>query len=163
MFCPQCGATNEPDQRFCYNCGARLETTQPQPYAENAPLVTADPPSEPPIAASWDQQLPPAPSTPPPYPAYTPSYTTATIPNSTNAIISLILGIVAWVILPVIAAIGAVIFGHMARNEIRNSGGQIGGAGMATVGLVLGYIQIGLVVLACSGFMFLVIIGVAFG
>ena len=64
--------------------------------------------------------------------------------NSTMAIVSLISGIVSWFLLPFIAAIVAVITGHMAKNEIKKSGGMITGNGMATAGLVLGYIQLGL-------------------
>jgi hypothetical protein len=75
-------------------------------------------------------------------------YTVPTPPTSTAATVSLVFGILAYVFLPVIAAIIAVVAGHMARKEIRNSGGQIGGSGMATAGLVLGYIQIGLTILA---------------
>jgi hypothetical protein len=65
------------------------------------------------------------------------------------AIISLISGIVSWFILPFIAAVAAVITGHMAKNEIRKSNGMLGGNGMATAGLVLGYIQLGLGVCLC--------------
>jgi len=36
----------------------------------------------------------------------------------------------------------------MARAEIRRSNGQVGGGGMATAGLVLGYLQIALFALA---------------
>jgi hypothetical protein len=69
--------------------------------------------------------------------------------TSTMAIISLISGIVSWFILPFIAAVAAVITGHMAKNEIRKSNGMVGGNGMATAGLVLGYIQLGLGVCLC--------------
>jgi hypothetical protein len=37
----------------------------------------------------------------------------------------------------------------MAKNEIRKSNGMVGGNGMATAGLVLGYIQLGLGVCLC--------------
>jgi hypothetical protein len=86
---------------------------------------------------SMDQnysQLPPAPLAP---------------PTSTLAIVSLISGIVSWFLLPFIAAIAAVITGHMAKNEIRKSNGTLGGNGMATAGLVLGYVQLGLGVCLC--------------
>ena len=69
--------------------------------------------------------------------------------TSTLAIISLISGIVSWFMLPVIAAIAAVITGHMAKSEIRKSNGMIGGNGLATAGLVLGYIQLGLGICLC--------------
>jgi len=69
-------------------------------------------------------------------------------PNSTAALVSLIFGILSWVMLPLVGPIVAVIAGHMARAEIRRSNGQVGGSGMATAGLVLGYLQIALLVLA---------------
>jgi hypothetical protein len=69
--------------------------------------------------------------------------------TSTLAIVSLISGIVAWFLIPFIAAIAAVITGHMAKNEIKKSNGMIAGNGMATAGLVLGYIQLGLGLCIC--------------
>jgi len=71
------------------------------------------------------------------------------------AIASLVLGIIGFG-LPVLASIPAVITGHLAIGRIRRSGGSLGGEGMATTGLVLGYISsvLGtlLVVLATVGF-----------
>jgi len=62
--------------------------------------------------------------------------------NSTLAMVSMIAGIVSYVIAPLIGAIVAIITGHMAKREIRESNGQLGGDGMATAGLVLGYLQL---------------------
>ena len=70
-------------------------------------------------------------------------------PTSTLAIISLISGIVSWFLLPVIAAVAAVITGHMAKTEIKKSNGMLGGNGMATAGLILGYVQLGLGLCIC--------------
>ncbi len=63
-------------------------------------------------------------------------------PNSTMAMVSMIAGIVGWVLAPLIGSLVAIITGHMAKREIRESAGQLGGDGMATAGLVLGYLQI---------------------
>ena len=41
-----------------------------------------------------------------------------------------------------ITAIPAVICGHIARSKIRKSGGALGGTGIATAGLILGYIAL---------------------
>lgn len=60
-------------------------------------------------------------------------------PTSSLALTSLIMGIVGWFLLPVVGAIIAVITGHMAKKEIRESQGLLGGDGMATAGLILGY------------------------
>ena len=62
--------------------------------------------------------------------------------TSPLAIISLIGGITGWTILPFLGAIVAVITGHMAQSEIKKSGGMITGKGMATAGLILGYLAI---------------------
>lgn len=64
--------------------------------------------------------------------------------TSTMAIISLIAGITGWTILPYLGAIVAVITGHMAHSEIKKSGGMITGKGMATIGLILGYVMLAL-------------------
>ena len=66
--------------------------------------------------------------------------------TSTLAIVSLVAGIVSWFMAPFLGAIIAVITGHMAKNEIRRSMGLIAGNGMATAGLVLGYLQLGLTI-----------------
>lgn len=73
--------------------------------------------------------------------------------TSSLATVSLIFGILSYVILPFIGAIVAVICGHMARSEIRRAPpGSIDGDGMAVAGLVLGYIQIALSILAVVAF-----------
>lgn len=74
-------------------------------------------------------------------------YPTPQVPqnrNSTTAIISLIAGIAGWTVLPFLGAIVAVITGHIAQGEIKKSGGMVTGKGMATAGLILGYLSIAL-------------------
>ncbi len=71
--------------------------------------------------------------------------------ESTLAIISLVAGFTGWTIFPVVGAIVAIITGHLALNEIRDSEGQLSGNGLATFGLVFGYAclaSIALIVLA---------------
>jgi len=65
-----------------------------------------------------------------------------TVPNSTMATISMIAGILGWTIAPFLGSLTAIITGHMAKKEIKESLGQIAGDGMATAGLVLGYLQL---------------------
>ena len=86
----------------------------------------------------------PGPYGPPPGYPYAP-------PQRTNgmAIASMVLGIL-WIYW--IGSILALIFGYMARNQIRQRGE--GGAGMATAGIVLGWIGVGIFVIA-------VIVGIA--
>jgi hypothetical protein len=66
----------------------------------------------------------------------------------TAATVSLVFGILSWFLLPIIGAIVAVIAGHMARGEIRRSNGALDGDGMATAGLVLGWLHLAFIVLA---------------
>ena len=56
----------------------------------------------------------------------------------------MVLGIV-WIYW--IGSILAIIFGHVALNQIKASNGTQGGGGMAIAGLVLGYIGVGIVAL----------------
>lgn len=68
--------------------------------------------------------------------------------DSALAIVSLVSGLVGWTFIPIIGAIAAIITGHLAKKEIRDSGGTMSGDGMALAGLILGYVQIGLTLLA---------------
>src|SRR4029077_4896007 len=58
------------------------------------------------------------------------------------AIWSLILAVLSFTCGWLFTAIPAVICGHIARAKIRKSGGALGGRGIATAGLVLGYIAL---------------------
>ncbi len=53
--------------------------------------------------------------------------------NSTNAIVSLVSGILGWTFLPFLGSIVAVITGHMAKSEIKRSAGTVGGNGVGVV------------------------------
>ena len=68
-------------------------------------------------------------------------------PTSSMAIVSLIAGILGLTFVPMIGSIVAVITGPMAKKEIRESRGAVGGEGLATAGGILGWIGIGLTVL----------------
>ena len=68
--------------------------------------------------------------------------------DSALAIVSLVCGLVGWTFLPLIGAIAAIITGHLAKKEIRDSAGTLSGNGMAIAGLIMGYVQIGFVLLA---------------
>ena len=59
--------------------------------------------------------------------------------TSTLAVVSLVFGILGWILLPWIGSLVAIVTGHMARGEIRRSPGALDGDGMAIAGLVLGY------------------------
>jgi hypothetical protein len=76
------------------------------------------------------------------------------------AVISLISGIISWFLLPVIGGIIAVITGHMAKKEIRESMGRLTGDGLATAGLILGYLNLGVTVLSVCAIAALIALGV---
>lgn len=79
--------------------------------------------------------------------------------TSSLAIVSLIFGILAWVFLPFVGALIAVICGHSAHSEIRRAPpGTIDGDGLALAGLILGWIQLAFSVVAVA-FVILIAIG----
>ena len=83
----------------------------------------------------------------------------APAPTSTLSLASLMMGILGWIFLPVVGGIIAVITGHMAKKEIRQSDGLLGGDGLATAGLVLGYANLVLGFCGCLIVLFMVLVG----
>ena len=77
-----------------------------------------------------DTPLPPAPPSPP-----------AAAPRQTSAlaIVSLVMGLLGWTLLPFVGSLVAIVCGHMARAEIRRNPATMDGDGMAVAGLVLGW------------------------
>jgi hypothetical protein len=136
-YCASCGTPVRAGTNFCEKCGAPLSagpapgsTAAEQPVSSYAAAPTAPPP---PTYA------------PPTYPA--PGYATsgyagpppAAAPSNGFSIASLVLGIV-WVF--GVGSILAVIFGFVARKQIRDSGGRQGGGGLAIAGIILGFVGI---------------------
>jgi hypothetical protein len=81
-------------------------------------------------------------------------------PNSTLAIVSLIAGILGFIqVVPLIGPLVAVITGHMAKSEIKKSNGALGGDGMATAGLILGYIPLVLSILCLCAVLIMLAMG----
>ena len=78
------------------------------------------------------------------------------VPNSNLALVSLITGILGLTFFPIIGSVIAIITGMMGRKEIRESAGALGGDGMATAGVIMGWIGIGLAIFG------LCIAGIAF-
>lgn len=64
--------------------------------------------------------------------------------TSGYAIASLILGIAGFFVIPIVPSILAVVFGQKAREELRRDP-TLGGEGLATAGIVLGWVGIALV------------------
>lgn len=106
---------------FCGNCGRAADGS---PYC--VACGSAMQPS--------NQVTPPAPQPQGPQINYPPQQT-YTAPPQTNgkAIASLVLSLLGISIL-------GVIFGHIASSEIKNSAGRQAGSGLATAGIVLGWI-----------------------
>ena len=67
--------------------------------------------------------------------------------TSGKAIASLVLGIGGFVIFPVVLSILAIVFGRSAKREIAERPG-LGGNGLATAGIVLGWVGVALTVVA---------------
>ena len=78
-------------------------------------------------------------------------YSNPNPPTSSMALISLIAGILGLTFIPIIGSIVAVITGPMARKEIRESAGGLSGDGLATAGIILGWIGVGLTILGICG------------
>ena len=74
------------------------------------------------------------PHTPPP----------ATPPTSGMAIGSLIASIAGFIIVPILGGIVGLILGYVAKKQIRESEGTLAGAGLATAGIIMGWIQVAL-------------------
>jgi hypothetical protein len=142
---------------------ARAVAAGPAPQGAPAPgfvpTVTVPPG---PAAGSYP---PPAPGYPPP--GYPPApypgagYYPARITNS-NATISLVLGIVAWLVCPV-TAIFSIMYGRRAQDEIDASGGTQTGEGMAKAGIIMSWVLLGIYGLVLVGTLVFVILALIIG
>src|SRR5512140_2267938 len=81
--------------------------------------------------------------------------------TSTMAIVSLVAGICGWSILPFLGSIAAIITGHMAKSEIKKSAGMLTGNGMATAGLIMGYLSVALGLCLICVLVLLPIVGIS--
>jgi hypothetical protein len=75
------------------------------------------------------------------------------VPTSTTngyAVASLVMGILGWSMIPLLGSIGAIVFGHLARAQIRRQPQQ--GDGLALAGLILGWVSIALWILGILAF-----------
>lgn len=162
VFCPNCGSDNEgtPGGRLtCRACTASFEVPR-ESTGQTQPPPTSQPP---PASQPWPGMGGAPPPTHQPWPGLGGSPTGAprpggdwggrspsepistfstpsTVPVVTNplAIVSLVLGILCC--FPF--AVGAIITGIIARNQIASSGGQQKGAELAMVGIVLGCLSL---------------------
>jgi type IV pilus assembly protein PilA len=128
MFCYRCGSSMPDTATACPQCGAAVQqASQPVP----APAASTPIPSTP-QSAGYQPGV--APGQAPYYGQQQEAEGKATA--------SLVLGILSLVCFSLLAGIPAVILGHIAKSNIRKSGGRLTGDGKATAGLVMGYISI---------------------
>jgi hypothetical protein len=129
MFCGECGTQNPDTNQFCRNCGKPL--TRRQPAAQPVPVPVPYPAAQPaPVPAAPIQPAVAA-------AAAVPALGSASKrPRNWLGIVSLVLGILSWVMLTVILAIGAILLGIVATFLFRKATGRIGISGI--IGIVLG-------------------------
>ena len=96
----------------------------------------------------------PAPASPMP-----PTYVPAGLPTANEAIWSLVLGIGSFFLCGIFMGIPAIILGNNAKKKIATAGGQLGGQGLATAGIVLGWISVGLTIAAVLLFLLILALG----
>jgi hypothetical protein len=163
MKCVTCNYDMPSDVTYCPNCGARVPDAGRTASSAGAPTVQIGRSDDRRITTELDERdldesparspygLPPAPAMPAvPQGTLSPAAVLPeATPNSTAAVVSLVFGILGWMLLPLIGPIVAVVAGHIGRRQIRASEGRLGGSGMATGGLILGYLQLGLIALGC--------------
>ena len=84
------------------------------------------------------------------------------LPTSTLAIVSLVSAILGFTLAPVIGTIVALITGYMARSETRSIPARASGDGLATAGIIMGWIQVALIVVAvcCAIAYFVFMVGI---
>ena len=71
------------------------------------------------------------------------------LPTSTMAVVSLISGIVGILFFPFVGGIIAIVTGNMARKETRSYPPTHSGDGMATAGMVMGWLSLLLWIIVC--------------
>lgn len=120
--CPTCGAPLEGQWKFCLQCGTRLDAAS-APTASPAATPTA--PETPGAIAADAPEIPGALR-----PESDADPTPDARPLSTLALVALALGVIGG---PV-----AIIFGHLAIRQIRQTGER--GIGLARIATVLGYV-----------------------
>ena len=133
MNCDGCGKPLGEDAQYCPTCGRRrTQTDMPYPAAPSYPNA--------PGAASTGVPYPDASQMP--YPGVPPTAYRSPA-TSGFAIASLVLSLVGGC---GIGSVLAIVFGNGAKREIQESRGQLTGEGMATAGIIVGWVGIGLLV-----------------
>lgn len=122
-------------------------------YQDPSQPPYGQPPQYPPSQPGYGQPQYPPPPPPAGYGQPQPAYAAPGMPmpvaqpSNGLAIWSLVTGILSLTLCGTVAAIVAVITGHMALNRAKTLPPQLARRGMALTGLILGYVSIGLTVL----------------
>ena len=84
------------------------------------------------------------------------------LPTSTLAMVSLISGILGFTAVPLLGGIVALFTGYAARKETRAVPAKFSGDGLATAGIIMGWVQVALTVIGvcCVGAYFVFMVGV---
>ena len=124
---------------------SREPATPPEsaPPPAEEPVAFAPPVAVPPPPLNWPSPAPVVPEPPPisQWPGPPPQAFGAPRETASNAVASLVLGIVGLVLCPLIASAAAVALGTSAKRQIREDP-RLGGSGPATWGVALGWIGI---------------------
>jgi MFS family permease len=97
-------------------------------------------------------QAPPAGYTP-----QSPGSSQRTGPTNTKAVLAFVFGLLGIILIPFIGSIIAVVFGHMARQELRDRPEETGD-GLALAGLIMGWIMLAIIGLLLAIFIVLLLI-----
>ena len=182
--CPDCGApmltgpedddSNTPPAIPAVDTGTEPTTPVTPTEVPQPPAASAQPQTPPPSQPGWaiPAGIPPAgpPGQPPaagfPQPAgpagYPAQYAPAA-PTNSSAIASLVCGILGLTFCPIVLSIIALVLGYSAKKTIRASGGREQGEGMATAGIVTGWIGIAIWGALLGFYLVLVVIAVLAG
>jgi type IV pilus assembly protein PilA len=132
MFCYRCGSSMPDNATACPQCGAAVQGAT-QPVVPTPAAATPTPSA--PQPAGYQPSVPQG----------QPPYYGQPQESEGKATASLILGILSVTCFGLLAGIPAVILGHIAKSNIRKSGGRLSGDSKATAGLIMGYLSIALV------------------
>jgi Domain of unknown function (DUF4190)/zinc-ribbon domain len=116
----------------------------PPPAAERDPFAAPDLYAPPAYGAAPPPGYPPPPYGYPPPQGYPPGAWPGYGPAPSNngfAIASLVLGLLGWFPCGV-GSVLAIVFGFVARGQIKQSQGRQTGSGMATAGIILGFVAV---------------------
>ena len=69
------------------------------------------------------------------------------MPTDGMCIASLVMGVGAFLVCPLVFAVLAVIFGYLGRRNVEESRGSLEGEGLALAGIILGWINIAIILL----------------